>query len=269
MFSVFFLCCIFFTNHPSYGADSISADQSLFGDRTIVSAGGNFEMGFYKPGKSSNYHICIWYKTVSTQTIVWVANRDILISNKYSSELKILDGILVLLNESQTPIWSTNQNSTTSNSVVAVLGDDGNLILRDGSNSTQPIRQSFDCLVHTWLPGSKISFNKVVMDVSGQLKQLIWLEGSKEWNLFWAQPEQQCDVYALCGPFGTCNQNTQPFCNCLTGFNPKSGNDCATECESPCLKNCSCTAYAYDRNGCSIWTMDLVNLKQLLGNDPC
>ncbi|KAL7219058.1 hypothetical protein ACSBR2_012185 [Camellia fascicularis] len=228
MFSVFFLCCIFFTNHPSYGADSISADQSLFGDRTIVSAGGNFEMGFYKP-----------------------------------------DGILVLLNESQTPIWSTNQNSTTSNSVVAVLGDDGNLILRDGSNSTQPIRQSFDCLVHTWLPGSKISFNKVVMDVSGQLKQLIWLEGNKEWNLFWAQPEQQCDVYALCGPFGTCNQNTQPFCNCLTGFNPKSGNDCATECESPCLKNCSCTAYAYDRNGCSIWTMDLVNLKQLLGNDPC
>ncbi|GMP54387.1 hypothetical protein CsSME_00019580 [Camellia sinensis var. sinensis] len=41
----------------------------------------------------------------------------------------------------------------------------------------------------------------------------------------------------------------------------------ATECESSCLKNCSCTANAYDRNGCSIWTMDLVNLQQLLGND--
>ncbi|GMP54284.1 hypothetical protein CsSME_00019499 [Camellia sinensis var. sinensis] len=41
----------------------------------------------------------------------------------------------------------------------------------------------------------------------------------------------------------------------------------ATECESSCLKNCSCTAYAYDRNGCSIWTMHLVNLQQLLGND--
>ncbi|KAL7219046.1 hypothetical protein ACSBR2_012173 [Camellia fascicularis] len=160
MFSVFFLCCISFTNHLSHGADTISTNQSLFGDHTIVSAGGNFEMGFYKPGKSSNYHICIWYKKVSTQTIVWVANRDIPISDKYSSELKILDGNLVLLNESQTPIWSTNQNSTTSNSVVAVLGDDGNLILRDGSNSTQPIWQSFDYLVHTWLPGSKISYNK-------------------------------------------------------------------------------------------------------------
>ncbi|THG13933.1 hypothetical protein TEA_005960 [Camellia sinensis var. sinensis] len=133
--------------------------------------------------------------------------------------------------------------------------------------------------------------SRVVMDVSGQLKQLTW-------------------------PFGTCNQNTQPFCNCLIGFNPKLGNDwylgdysggcvrrtklqcgnasaanqgkdrfqeysnmrlpehpqfvasgSATECESSCLKNCSCTAYAYDRNGCSIWTMDLVNLQQLLGND--
>ncbi|CAL5394379.1 unnamed protein product [Camellia sinensis] len=380
MFSVFFLCCISFTNHLSHGADTISTNQSLFGDHTIVSAGGNFAMGFYKPGKSSNYHICIWYKKVSTQTIVWVANRDITISDRYSSELKILDGNLVLLNESQTPIWSTNQNSTTSNSVVAVLGDDGNLILRDGSNSTQPIWQSFDYLVHTWLPGSKISYNKranthqsltswknsedpspglfshildannsyvllwngskqywtngpwngeifsllpttrqnyiVVMDVSGQLKQLTCLEGSEEWNLFWAQPGQQCDVYALCGPFGTCNQNTLPFCNCLTGFNPKSGNDwylgdysggcvrrtklqcgnasaanqekdrfqeysnmrlpehpqsvasgSATEWESSCLKNCSCTAYAYDRNGRSIWTMHLVNLQQLLGND--
>ncbi|KAI7979540.1 G-type lectin S-receptor-like serine/threonine-protein kinase [Camellia lanceoleosa] len=94
-------------------------------------------------------------------TLKWVLQtRDIPISDKYSSELKILDGNLVLLNKSQTPIWSTNQNSTTSNSVVAVLGDDGNLILRDGSNSTQPIWQSFDYLVHTWLPSSKISYNK-------------------------------------------------------------------------------------------------------------
>ncbi|XP_028084932.1 G-type lectin S-receptor-like serine/threonine-protein kinase At2g19130 [Camellia sinensis] len=110
--------------------------------------------------KSSNYHICIWYTKVSTQTIVWVANKDIPIFDKYSSELRILDGNLVLLNESQTPTWSTNQNSTTSNFVVAVIGDDGNLILKDGFNSTQPIWKSFDYLVHTWLPGSKISYNK-------------------------------------------------------------------------------------------------------------
>ncbi|CAL5391374.1 unnamed protein product [Camellia sinensis] len=401
MFFVFFICCFFWTNIPSHGADTISANQSLSGDQTIVSAGGNFEMGFYKPGKSSNYYISMWYKKVSTKTIVWVANRDTPISDKHSSELKILDGNLVLLNESQTKIWSTNQNSTTSNSVLAVLGDDGNLILRDGYNSNQPIWQSFDHPAHTWLPGAKLAYNKrtnthqsftswknsedpsiglyslkldannsqsvvfwngskqywssgpwngqissfvpevratyifnysyhdnenesyvtysmynpsiisrFIMDISGQVQQLTWLESTKQWNLFWAQPRQQCEVYALCGPFGTCNQNTQPFCNCLTGFNPKSINDwnlsdysggcvriaklqCGNttvanqekdrfweipnvrlpenrqsvvvggvaECESSCLNNCSCTAYAYDSKGCSIWIGELMNLQ--------
>ncbi|GMP54298.1 hypothetical protein CsSME_00019512 [Camellia sinensis var. sinensis] len=49
---------------------------------------------------------------------------------------------------------------------------------------------------------------------------------------------------------------------------PQSVASCsATECKSSCLKNYSCTTYAYDRNGCSIWTMDLINPQQLLEND--
>ncbi|CAK9147084.1 unnamed protein product [Ilex paraguariensis] len=37
----------------------------------------------------------------------------------------------------------------------------------------------------------------------------------------------------------------------------------AAECESTCLNNCSCTTYAYDSSGCSIWVLDLLNLQQL------
>ncbi|KAK1422883.1 hypothetical protein QVD17_18172 [Tagetes erecta] len=45
----------------------------------------------------------------------------------------IVEGNLVLLNESKLPIWSTNVTSTTSfNSAVAVILDDGNLVLRNG-----------------------------------------------------------------------------------------------------------------------------------------
>ncbi|THG13923.1 G-type lectin S-receptor-like serine/threonine-protein kinase At2g19130 [Camellia sinensis] len=406
MFSIFFLLFFSFINHLSHGADTISANQSLSGNQTITSAGGNFELGFYKPGNSSYYYISMWYAKVSTLTIVWVANRDNPISDKYSSVLKILDGNLVLLNESQTLIWSTNQNSTTSNSVVAVLGDDGNLILRDRSNSNQPIWQSFDHPAHTWFPGGKIAYNKLtnthqrltswknsedpstglyslsldannsqyvifwngsnqywtsgpwngqifslvpemrtsyifnfsyhdnenesyftysmynpsnisrfIMDISGQIQQLNWLEGTKQWNLYWAQPRQQCEVYDFCGQYGICNNIIQPFCNCLTGFNPKSVHDwnlsdysggcvrrtellcgnitaanqekdrfweipntrlpenpqsvavgSAAECESSCLNNCSCTAYAYDSNGCSIWIGELMNLQDGSGN---
>ncbi|GMP54382.1 hypothetical protein CsSME_00019576 [Camellia sinensis var. sinensis] len=406
MFLIFFRFFFSLINHLSYGADTIAANQSLSGNQTITSTGGNFELGFYKPGNSSYYYIAMWYAKVSTLTIVWVANRDNPISDKYSSVLKILDGNSVLLNESQTLIWSTNQNSTTSNSVVVVLRDDGNFILRDGSNSNQPIWQSFDHPAHTWFPGGKIAYNKLtnthqrltpwknsedpstgldslglyannsqyvifwngsnqywtsgpwngqifnlvpemrtsyifnfsyhdnenesyfiysmynpsnisrfIMDISGQIQQLDWLEGTKQWKLYWAQSRQQCEVYHFCGQYGICNNIIQSFCNCLTGFNPKSvhywnlsdysggcvrrtellcGNiitanqekdrfweipntrlpenpqsvavGSAAECESSCLNNCSCTAYAYDSNGCSIWIGELTNLQDGSGN---
>ncbi|GFZ14197.1 S-locus lectin protein kinase family protein [Actinidia rufa] len=40
-----------------------------------------------------------------------------------------------------------------------------------------------------------------------------------------------------------------------------------TECKSSCLSTCSCTAYAYDSDGCSVWSGELVNLQQPEGND--
>lgn len=50
-------------------------------------------------------------------------------------------------------------NSTASRLVQAVHLDIGNLILIDGSNSTNPLFQSFDYRIHTWLPGDKIGDN--------------------------------------------------------------------------------------------------------------
>jgi hypothetical protein len=397
-------------NHLSLGADTISANQSLSGDQTIVSAGGSFVLGFFKPGNSSNYYIGMWYSLnkVSTQTIVWVANRDKPVSDISSSVLRISGGNLVLFNESQIPVWSTNLTSTTSSSPVeAVLLDEGNLVVRDGSNSSKYLWQSFDHPAHTWLPGGKIAFNKItnekkrliswkneenpapglfnlelqantssyiilwnrsiqywtsgawdgkifslvpemranyiynfsyvnntnesyftyslynpstisrfVMDVSGQIKVTTWLPTTNQWNLFWVQPKTQCEVYAFCGAFGICNEKSLPFCSCLRGFGYKSQSDwnlsdfsggckrrsalqCentsltnrqadrfypmlsmalpvqaqsvgvgnAAECESTCLNNCSCTAYAYEINNCSIWVGDLLNLQQLSGDD--
>ncbi|KAK1388950.1 Receptor-like serine/threonine-protein kinase [Heracleum sosnowskyi] len=156
MLTLLFIC--FFINiHPSFGADSILANQSLSGNHTIVSSGGNYELGFFEPGNSSKYYIGIWFKKVPEQTVVWVANRENPVSNKYSSELKVVDGNLVLFDEMQTQVWSTETNST-SGSPVAVLLDDGNLVLRNGSSSA--LWQSLDYPSHTWLPGSKISYNK-------------------------------------------------------------------------------------------------------------
>ncbi|KAJ6361008.1 hypothetical protein OIU77_004939 [Salix suchowensis] len=408
MFFVIFFC-VPLNSHVSLGADTISAGSSLSGDLTIVSAGKVFELGFFNPGNSSNYYIGMWYyrDRVSEQTIVWVANRETPVSDRFSSELRISGGDLVLFNESKIPIWSTNLSSSRSSSVEAVLNDNGNLVLRDGSNSSvSPLWQSFDFPAHTWLPGAKIGLNKItkrstrliswkskdnpspglfsleldpnqsrylifwnrsiyywssgswngqiftlvpemrsnyiynfsyvnntnesyftyslynetlisrfVMEDVGQIQQTSWLESTQKWFLFWSQPKTQCEVYASCGAFGSCNEKSQPFCNCLRGFNPKKTEDwgwgvysegcerasnlqCgnssvvngkndrffssnnlelpsnsqtveargAQECESACLSRCNCTAYAYDGSLCSVWSGDLLDMKQL-GDD--
>ncbi|KAL0643590.1 hypothetical protein Bca4012_041880 [Brassica carinata] len=67
--------------------------------------------------------------------------------------------------------------------------------------------------------------SRFAMDVSGQIKQFTWLNNNNQWNLFWSQPRQQCQVYAYCGSFGICNDKSQPFCQCPQGFRPVSQKD--------------------------------------------
>ncbi|WOL18097.1 G-type lectin S-receptor-like serine/threonine-protein kinase [Canna indica] len=302
----------------SSAADTISANSSLSGNQNITSSGGNFVLGFFKPGNSSNrYYVGIWYGKVSLLTSVWVANREIPITDPATAELKIsADGNLVLLNQSKAIIWSTNVTAS-SNSTVAVISDSGNLQLRDESNVSRVYWQSFDFPTDTWLPGGKIGLNKLtnenqrltnwknsdnpapgifsleidpkgtsqyfviwnmtksywssgtwngqifsgvpemtanyiydfeyvsnasenyftysvkdknvisrfVMDVSGQIKQYTWLDNMQQWILFWSQPRQQCQVYSYCGSFGSCNEISQPYCNCVQGFSAKSQSD--------------------------------------------
>ncbi|KAK9924636.1 hypothetical protein M0R45_032994 [Rubus argutus] len=162
MLSTLFLG-LYLKGHTTLAADTITANQSLSGDQTIVSAGGNFELGFFKAGNSSNYYIGIWYykQLVSVQTVVWVANREQPVSDRFSSVLRISNGNLLLFNESKSPVWSTNISYPTLGSVQAVLLDDGNLVLRARSSSSLPLWQSFDHPTHTWLPGSKLGFNTV------------------------------------------------------------------------------------------------------------
>ena len=39
------------------------------------------------------------------------------------------------------------------------------------------------------------------------------------------------------------------------------------DCESASLNNCSCSAYAYDSEECTLWSGDLLNLQQLSDSD--
>ncbi|KAM0026588.1 putative S-locus glycoprotein [Helianthus debilis subsp. tardiflorus] len=132
--------------------DIISDLQFLTEKDTLVSPAGTFELGFFKPGSSEIRYLGIWYKKISVQTVVWVANRDLPLSFGSSGVLKIVHpGSLVLMSNNSI-MWSSN--TTSSGNAIAKLDDMGNLVMTDGDNK-KIIWQSFDYPTDTLLPGMK------------------------------------------------------------------------------------------------------------------
>ncbi|CAL5408414.1 unnamed protein product [Camellia sinensis] len=137
----------------------------------------------------------------------------------------------------------------------------------------------------------------------GTLKVMVGNEQGKNPYVTWKASPNRCDIYGVCGPFGVCNNNKSPNCECLKGFVPSSTEEwwkgnwaggCAqndglwklssmklpdhyeylyTEdssgCQQWCLSNCSCAAYAYVTGIlCMVWSGGLMDIQQfsLAGN---
>ncbi|KAL7218738.1 hypothetical protein ACSBR2_011921 [Camellia fascicularis] len=155
--SSFFFSILILSNAMT---DTITGNQTIGVTDTIVSSDKNFELGFFTPGNSNNFYLAIWYKKISTGTIVWVANRARPLTDSLGV-LKITNpGILVLLNSTGNVIWSSNSSTTVQNP-VAQLFDNGNLVVRDGDQPQNILWQSFDYPTATFLPGMKFGKNLV------------------------------------------------------------------------------------------------------------
>ncbi|PKI73767.1 hypothetical protein CRG98_005838, partial [Punica granatum] len=77
------------------------------------------------------------------------------------------------------------------------------------------------------------------LNFKGNLELMIWDATTKNWVLSWSALENECDVYAI--------------------WMSREKSDC----ESHCLSNCSCTAYAYDEGiGCMGWYRNLVDIQK-------
>ncbi|KAK9025711.1 hypothetical protein V6N11_038569 [Hibiscus sabdariffa] len=165
-------------------ANTMYPGQSLSGNQTISSGNGRFELGFFKPaGNSTAYYVGIWYRNLTVdQTVVWVANRDAPLLDPSSSKLELTrNGSLVLYNQDEIPVWSSEWSSsnTLDGSIVAVLEDCGNLVLRYGSSSSASdvVWESFDHPTDTWLPGAKIGGS--MMSKEGQRQSYVsWSSSS-------------------------------------------------------------------------------------------
>ncbi|XP_023729494.2 G-type lectin S-receptor-like serine/threonine-protein kinase At4g27290, partial [Lactuca sativa] len=159
------LCCssinIVFILSCSAAVDRVYINQPIKDGNTIVSDGETYELGFFSPGKSKNLYLGIWYKQISTFTVVWVANRETPISDASGVFQVSREGALLILSggNSHNVIWSSNLTSVYARNMnpVAQLLDNGNLVVWDESSTKEsPIWQSFDYPGNTLSPGVKL-----------------------------------------------------------------------------------------------------------------
>ncbi|KAL1118997.1 hypothetical protein V6Z11_D01G074000 [Gossypium hirsutum] len=223
------LVLVFLAFQAIDGADTIEQGQHLTYPNTIISAGGEFELGFFSPGNTAKHYVGIWHK-VSNQSIVWLVISD------DKSDYKVTD-------------------TTTSRNTEALLLDSGNLVLRDPS-SLEVLWESFDDTTNTILPempfpdvdklGHKWSLSpfpvsnrspkfhntsgvgngywefpntsaaQIVLDAFGQLKLQSWSEDDQRWHTL---VSSKCS-YHRCGVFSICSIPGEKTCHCLEGFRP-------------------------------------------------
>ncbi|KAJ9671852.1 hypothetical protein PVL29_025511 [Vitis rotundifolia] len=383
--------------------DTLTVNQMIQDGETITSAGGSFELGFFsRPANSNKRYLGIWYKKVATGTVAWVANRELPL-NDTSGVLKVTDqGKLVLLNGTNTIIWSSNSSRSAQNPNAQLL-ESGNLVMKNGNDSDPEnfLWQSFDYPSSTLLPGMKLGRNiitgldrrlsswkstddpsrgnftylldpngfpqlivmqgsdvtfrsgpwnglrfsgfpemrpnpvfkydfvfnekemyftfdlvnssvitRLELNPNGDLQRLVWIDRTQGWTVYATAQKDDCDIYALCGGYATCNINDSPRCECMKGFVPKfpdewnrmdwSGGcdrnialNCQNgdgflkysgiklpdtrnsefnrsmnlkDCESLCLRTCSCTAYSNldisrGGSGCLLWSDNLTDIR--------
>ncbi|KAI3748630.1 hypothetical protein L6452_11860 [Arctium lappa] len=144
-----------------YALSTCTAQDTLASDRairdvnrdTLVSADQTYELGFFSPGASRNRYLGIWYKNISPQTVVWVANRETPVTDSSGVFRVNTNGSLqVIAGRNNTVVWSSTTARVTPINPVAQLQNSGNLVVRQGSGF---IWQSFDYPGDTFLPGMK------------------------------------------------------------------------------------------------------------------
>ncbi|KAM0063290.1 putative protein kinase RLK-Pelle-DLSV family [Helianthus debilis subsp. tardiflorus] len=242
-----FLVVLYASIPRTHAADTISANQILRYNQTITSPQETFELGFFSPPNSKNHYVGIWYKKISTGTVVWVANRNTPLTHTSVELTLTLHGVLVI-REATTGnvIWSAISSTKSVSNPIGQLLDTGNFVIYnegDKTNQEDPIWQGFDFMTDTLLPGMKQgrdfvtgveryytswrskedpASGEMVLQPNGNIERLLWIDSKQEWNLYLTPEIDHCDRYAMCGPYSSCNIGKSPVCECLKGFEPTS-----------------------------------------------
>ncbi|XP_037441797.1 putative G-type lectin S-receptor-like serine/threonine-protein kinase At1g61610 [Triticum dicoccoides] len=260
--------------------DRLVPGKPLSPGTTIVSDGGMFALGFFNPSNSTpaKLYLGIWYNNIPKLTVVWVANREIPITN----------------NNPSTPMLSL---TNTSNFIISeAFVDNG------------------DEVYATYSLSDGAPPSRSVLTYSGVYQFESWSSKSLVWDVISKWPSAECNGYGYCGPYGYCDETLAPIptCKCLDGFEPTNkeewssgrflagcrrkellhgcsgsylallgmkapskfalvggGTSTSEECVAECNRNCSCVGYVYrnvssgrsggDTTMCLVWAGDLID----------
>ncbi|XP_047084605.1 receptor-like serine/threonine-protein kinase SD1-8 [Lolium rigidum] len=139
-------------------SDTVTPATPLAGNRTLVSVGGTFALGFFTPDPGTGRtYLGIWYNNIPARTVVWVANRGAPVVGS-AATLKIDgNGSLAVVNEQGDVAWASPVTAdVVARSPTAQLLDSGNLVLRFAGSGGGVAWQSFDYPTDTLLPGMKL-----------------------------------------------------------------------------------------------------------------
>ncbi|KAH9651107.1 Receptor-like serine/threonine-protein kinase SD1-6 [Citrus sinensis] len=159
-FNIFCSLIFLLSIKVSLAAETVTPASFIRDGEKLVSTPQRFELGFFSPGKSKNRYVGLWYQKIP-DTVLWVANRDRPISDHNAVLTISNNGNLVLLNQTNGTIWSTNVSSQVKNPVAKLL-DNGNLVITDNSSyqtTDSYLWQSFDYLTDTLLPDMKLGWD--------------------------------------------------------------------------------------------------------------
>ncbi|KAK2365896.1 G-type lectin S-receptor serine/threonine-protein kinase [Trifolium repens] len=153
-----------YTTRTSTSLNTLAVGESIKDGETLVSSSGIIEMGFFSPQNSTQRlrYLGIWYRNVSPLTVAWVANNEKPLQDK-SGVLRLNEkGILLLLNDVNSTIWSSKISNIKDNSTpIAQLLDSGNFVVKNRRETKKDrfLWQSFDYPGDTLMPGMKLGWD--------------------------------------------------------------------------------------------------------------
>lgn len=120
--------------HLCNSIDTITSTQFISDSKneSLISADGNFKLGFFNPNNSQNRYVGIWFNKIPQSTFVWVANRDAPLKNR-GGVFKIRGdgnvGVFSGSGETEPPLWSTNVTVGITGSSTAKLLSSGTFLI--------------------------------------------------------------------------------------------------------------------------------------------